>query len=159
MLRITLISVGALKEEYFRQAAAEYEKRLSGLCQFKNISLKEEKIKNEESPAEIAAALDREGERILAVLPSRSHKIALCIEGEQYTSEALARQLERAGAAASEICFVIGSSHGLADKVKRACDATLSLSKLTFPHRLARVILLEALYRALSILAGGKYHK
>lgn len=151
--------MGNLKEEYFRNAAAEYEKRLSGFCTFRNINLKEEKIRNENSQAEIVAALEKEGERIIASFPARAYKIALCIEGEQYTSEGLACQIERIGEITSEICFVIGSSHGLSEKVKKSCDKTFSMSRLTFPHQLARIILLEAVYRALSISAGAKYHK
>ncbi len=159
MQKISIISVGAQKEDYFKAASAEYEKRLSALCRLSNISLKEEKIKNENSPAEIFSALEKEGAKILAALPKRAYKIALCIEGAEYTSEGLARRLDTLSTSFSEVCFIIGSSHGLSDSVKSACDEKFSLSRLTFPHRLARVLLHEAVYRALSINAGGKYHK
>lgn len=159
MQKVTIISVGALKEDYFRAAVAEYEKRLSGLCRINNINLKEEPIKDEKSTAEILAALEREGDRILSSIPPRAYKFALCIEGAQRSSEELAHELEQITARAPELCFIIGSSHGLCERVKRECDARISFSRLTFPHRLMRVILLEVIYRALGITAGGKYHK
>jgi len=105
------------------------------------------------------SALEKEGERIFSAIPQRAYRIALCIEGAQPSSEELAQRLERISLNSPEICFIIGSSHGLSDKVKDSCDERLSISRLTFPHRLARVILLETIYRALSINGGGKYHK
>ena len=107
----------------------------------------------------VCAALDAEGEQILKNLPPRAYKVALCIEGKQLSSEELAALLHDVKETHGEVCFVIGSSHGLAEKVKAACDRRLSFSRLTFPHRLMRVILSEALYRALSIEGGGEYHK
>ena len=158
MLKITIISVGGMKEKYFAEAIAEYEKRSSAFAQIKNINLKEEPIFDARD-AEIAAALDAEGEQILKNLPPRAYKVALCVEGKQLSSEELAAMLHEVKETHGEVCFVIGSSHGLAEKVKAACDRRLSFSRLTFPHRLMRVILSEALYRALSIEGGGKYHK
>ena len=158
MLKITILSVGGMKERYFAQAIAEYEKRISAYARVTDVNLKEELLA-ENREGDVAAALEREGERILAVLPPRAYKVALCVEGKSLTSEELADLVDRAKDAQGEICFVIGSSHGLAPRVKAACDFRLSVSALTFPHRLMRVILTEALYRALSIANGGKYHK
>lgn len=159
MLKITIISVGLLKESYYREAICEYEKRMGAFAKITNINLKEAPFDEKAGESAIRAALEEEGERILASLPKNALRIALCIEGKQPSSEELAGILERASAERGEVAFVIGSSHGLADKVKAACDMRLSFSRLTFPHRLARVILSEALYRSLSINAGRKYHK
>ena len=104
-------------------------------------------------------ALEDEGKRILAAMPPRSYRIALCVEGKQFSSEELAAQLDAALADCGSICLVIGSSHGLAPEVKAACRLRLSVSKLTFPHQMMRVLLLEVLYRSFSILKGSKYHK
>ncbi len=158
MLKITIISVGGMKESYFAEAIAEYEKRASAYAELKNINLKEAPL-DRVREGDSAAALDAEGEQILKNLPPRAYKIALCVEGKQLSSEELGALIGEVKRTAGELCFVIGSSHGLAEKVKTACDRRLSFSKLTFPHRLMRVILAEALYRALSIDAGGKYHK
>ena len=111
------------------------------------------------SAADIAKALDREADAILSVVPPKAYKIALCIEGEQLSSEGLAELLDKASLGNGQICFIVGSSHGLSPRVKATCDKKLSFSKLTFPHQLARVILLEAVYRSLNILKGTKYHK
>lgn len=158
MLKITVISVGGMKERYFAEAVAEYEKRASAYAEVKNINLKEALLAATRA-GDIAAALESEGEQILKNLPPRAYKIALCVEGKQLTSEELAALVGTVKRDCGELCFVIGSSHGLCERVKAACDMRLSVSKLTFPHRLMRVILAEALYRALSIDAGAKYHK
>ena len=159
MAQITLITVGSLKEKYLTEAAAEYKKRLSLFAKCDEIELKEEKILNEDDRAEIARALDREAEKILASMPKDALKIALCVEGKEYTSEELAALVGRGVDTQGKICLVIGSSHGLSDRVKSACDVRLSFSRLTFPHQLMRVVLLEALYRSFTILAGKRYHK
>ena len=159
MLKITIISVGQLKESYYREAICEYEKRMSAFAKVTNVNLKEAPFDEKAGDGAIRAALEEEGGRILASMPKNALKIALCIEGKQPSSEELAEILERASSERGEVAFVIGSSHGLSDKVKSACDMRLSFSRLTFPHRLARVILSEALYRSLSINAGRKYHK
>ncbi len=159
MLKLTIISVGQLKESYYREAVCEYEKRMSAFAKIQNINLKEAPSGEKSGDSAIRAALEEEGERILSSIPKGSYKIALCIEGKQQSSEELAQTLQRASAEYGECTFIIGSSHGLAEKVKAACDMRLSFSRLTFPHRLARVILSEALYRSLSINAGRKYHK
>jgi len=165
MLKIKLICVGSLQESYFRDAMAEYKKRLGGYCSFEEIRLKEAPMGRAASggvpsAGDIAAALDREAEDILSKIPKRAYTVALCIEGKMMSSEALAEAIDRqTTAGVSEICFIIGSSHGLSDRVKSAADLRFSMSPLTFPHQLASVMLSEALYRALDILRGGKYHK
>ena len=159
MVQITLISIGTLKEAYLKDAVSEYKKRLSQYARVDEINLKEETIKDEDDPSEIKRALDTEGERILAAIPKGAGKIALCVEGKQYDSVALAGLIGRMNDQSGKIALVIGSSHGLSDKVKRECDVRLSVSSLTFPHQLMRVILFEALYRSFTILAGKRYHK
>ena len=159
MAQVTLITVGSLKEKYLTEAAAEYKKRLSLFAKCDEIELKEEKILNEDDRAEIARALDREAEKILASMPKDALKIALCVEGKQLTSPELAEKLEEISARTSDVCFIIGSSFGLSDTVKQRADLRLSVSKLTFPHQLMRVILLETVYRAFNIQKGTKYHK
>lgn len=159
MLSCKFITVGNLKESYLREAVAEYTKRLGGFCRPEIISLKEARLPDDPSAAQIAAALRDESVRILVAMPPRAMKIALCVEGKQYDSPELAALLDRGAAASGTVCFVIGSSHGLDETVKAACDLRLSVSRLTFPHQLMQVILLEAVYRALSITHGTKYHK
>ena len=159
MVNVKLITVGNLKESYLREAEAEYIKRLGGFCRFENISLKEAKLPENPSASEIEKALEAEAKQILSYLSPRAYKIALCIEGKQYTSEELSLLVDRAAEERGEICLVIGSSHGLSESVKSACDLRLSFSKLTFPHQLMKIILLEAIYRAFNISKGTKYHK
>ena len=159
MINLTFVSVGTLKEGYLKEACAEYKKRLSQFAKVDEVNIKEEPIRNEDDAAEIARALGAEGEKILAAMPKDAYKIALCVEGVQYDSPALAKIIERACDGTGKIALVIGSSHGLSDTVKSKCDLKLSVSKLTFPHQLMRVILCEQIYRAMNILGGGKYHK
>ncbi len=159
MISVKLIAVGTLKEEYLRAACAEYEKRLGGFCKYTSVVLKEEKVPDNPSPSQIDAALSREAQKILDELPRRAYKIALCVEGKQLSSEELAQRLDSIGTSHGELCLVIGSSHGLHDSVKAACDMRLSVSRLTFPHQLMRVLLLEALYRGFNIVKGTHYHK
>lgn len=159
MANITLITVGTLKENYLKDAVAEYKKRLSQYARVDEINLKEERIVNEDDASEVRRALESEGERILAAIPKGSGKIALCVEGKQYDSVALAGLIGKMADESGKITLIIGSSHGLADKVKKECDVRLSVSALTFPHQLMRVVLYEALYRSFTILAGKKYHK
>ena len=159
MINVKLIATGNLKETYLREAFSEYAKRLMGLCRFECIELKEYRLPENPSDTEINTALDDEAKRILALLSPRAYKIALCIEGKQFSSEELSKKLDDAAAHTSEIIFVIGSSHGLSEKVKAACDLRLSISKMTFPHQLMRVIMAESIYRSFSISKGTKYHK
>lgn len=159
MIQVTVITVGNLKESYWRDAVAEYEKRLCAFCKPNVIQLKEAKLPENPSEGEIRSALADEGQRILAAMPPRSFRIALCVEGKQFSSEELAAKLEGVLSENGNLCLVIGSSHGLSDEVKAACQLRLSVSKLTFPHQMMRVLLLEVLYRAFSIIKGTKYHK
>ena len=159
MLNVTVITVGNLKESYLREAAAEYEKRLGAFCKLDLVQLKETKLPESPTDAQIAAALSSEGKQILAAIPSRAYRIAMCVEGTQLSSEQLAQKLEEVGQTHGTICLVIGSSYGIAPEVKATCDYRLSVSKLTFPHQLMRVLLLETLYRSLGITKGTKYHK
>lgn len=159
MLSLTLIAVGNLKEAYLRDAAAEYEKRLQAYCKPQVIALKETRLSEAPSASEIAAALAAEGKQILAAIPPKAYRIALCVEGKQLSSEELAERLGQIGQTHGAVCFIIGSSYGLAPEVKAASDLRLSVSRLTFPHQLMRVLLLETAYRSLGILAGSKYHK
>ena len=159
MLNITFITVGNLKESYLREALGEYVKRMSAFCRPNIVELKEVKVPDSPSEVEINAALSAEAEKILASIPPRAYKIAMCVEGKQLASEELASTIDKASMEHSDICFIIGSSHGLAPEVKSACNMRLSVSKLTFPHQLMRVILAEAVYRAFTIIKGTKYHK
>lgn len=156
---ITLITVGTLKEDYLKDAVSEYQKRLSQYARVENVNLKEERIANENDARSIERALDAEADRILAAIPDGAMRIALCVEGKEYSSEELSSLIRRGVDGGGKIALIIGSSHGLSERVKRACDVRLSVSKMTFPHQLMRVILLEALYRSFTIIAGKKYHK
>ena len=159
MVGVKFITLGTLKESYLREAAAEYEKRLGAFCKPQIVQLKEEKLPDNPSEGAIKQALDREAQKIMAEIPPRAFKIAMCVEGKQLSSEELSEKLGDVSARYPDICFIIGSSHGLANSVKNACDIRLSVSKLTFPHQLMRVLLLEAVYRAFNIIKGTKYHK
>ncbi len=159
MTTLTIITVGTLKEKYLTEAVAEYKKRLSQFARVDEINIKEEKINNEDDRAEIERALDCEADKIIAAIPKDSMKIALCVEGKSYDSPALAKLIGKMVDEKGKITLIIGSSHGLSEKVKRECQTRLSVSALTFPHQLMRVILMEALYRSFTILAGKKYHK
>lgn len=160
MFTITLLCVGKLREPFYIAAAEEYRKRLRGLCRFDLIELPEERLPDSPSPAQIQQALEREGRQILTRIPKNAALIALCIEGTLLSSETLAQRLAAFGVqGSSSLCFVIGSSFGLHPDVKRQARLRLSLSPMTFPHHLARVMLLEQLYRAFQINQGSKYHK
>ncbi len=159
MISVKIITVGNLKEAYLRDATAEYEKRLGAFCKLSLVCLKEEKLPDSPSDAQIKAVLKKEAEKILAEIPPRAYPIALCVEGKQLSSEELADKLESVGITHGELCLIIGSSHGLDESVKGACRDRLSVSRLTFPHQLMRIILLEAVYRAFNIIKGTHYHK
>ncbi len=161
MQRVTLISVGKLGQAFLQQGCDEYTKRLSALCKLQLVELQEETVHEKAaSDKVIEKALEKEGVRILAAVPKGAALVALCIEGKLLGSEDLAAFFaDSAVAGEGEIAFVIGSSHGLAPAVKAAATLRLSMSRMTFPHQLARLLLLEQIYRALSINAGSKYHK
>ncbi|MCH5324484.1 MAG: 23S rRNA (pseudouridine(1915)-N(3))-methyltransferase RlmH [Eubacterium sp.] len=160
MITINLICVGGLKEDYFRAASKEYEKRLGTMCKLTVTEIPPAPLPQEPSDAQIAAALEKEAELISKKLAANAVTYAMCIEGKQRGSEQLAAEFERyAIGGKSAFNFIIGSSYGLAERIKSAADLRLSMSEMTFPHRLARIMLLEQIYRALSINAGSKYHK
>ncbi len=159
MIKLKIIAVGGLKEGYLRAACEEYTKRLSGFCKVETVELKESLLPDRPNDEQIRTALSAEGSHILAVIPPRSYSVALCVEGRQKSSEELAAMLETAAVEQGSICFVIGGSYGLAPEVKSACSERLSFSKMTFPHQLMRVILLEQTYRGFMINSGRQYHK
>ena len=160
MLKITLITVGRLKEQYLRDAVKEYEKRLSTLCTLKNVEIDAAKLPDNPNMSQINAALEQESEKILASIPSGAYVIPMCIEGKQMDSEELSHKFSDIGVSGqSNVAFIIGGSYGLSDRVKQKADYKLSMSKMTFPHQLARVMLLEQIYRAFKISQGGTYHK
>lgn len=160
MLNITLICVGKLKEAYLREGCAEYLKRLQGFCKVSVVEVDEVRLPENPSAAQIAACIESEGKRIAAKLPLGAHVVALCIEGETPSSEELSRKVEQTAIAGkSSIAFVIGGSYGLCAQIKAQAQLKLSMSRMTFPHQLARFMLLEQVYRAFQISANGKYHK
>lgn len=159
MVHVKLIALGTLKEAYLRDAAAEYEKRLGAFCRFELVQLKEERLSDDPSEGEIHKALEKEATAILAQIPPRAYCVAMCVEGKQLSSEELAEKMAAIEREAGEVCFIIGSSYGMAPEVKARADLRLSVSKLTFPHQLMRVLLLEAIYRAFNIRKGTRYHK
>ncbi len=160
MLSVNIICVGKLKEKYLRDACLEYSKRLGSSCKLEITELAAERCAENPSKSEILRVINAEGKRILQRLEKCGCVIAMCIEGFQMSSEELAEHLESAAVSGkSSISFVIGGSYGLSDEVKARADLKLSMSKMTFPHQLARIMLLEQIYRAFQISSGGKYHK
>ena len=160
MRGVTIIAVGRLKDRFYEDAAAEYIKRLGRYEKLNIIEVKASDLPPDASDSDIAAALAREEAEILKKIPSSALCVAMCIEGREYSSEALAGFIDSAaGRGKSEICFIIGGSFGLSEAVKNRCDTRMSMSPMTFPHRLARIMLLEQLYRAEKIIAGEPYHK
>jgi len=160
MLAVKLVCAGKLREKFYIEAFREYEKRLSAFCKFETAEVPEVKTSDDPGPAEITAALEKEAQAILDKLPQSAYVIALCVEGKKLSSEGLASLLsDRALSGDSRVCFVIGSSNGLHSTVKQRADFCLSVSDMTFPHHLFRVMLAEQIYRAFTINAGRKYHK
>ncbi len=159
MIKIKIIAVGNLKESYLRAACDEYAKRLSAFCRLEVLEIKEASLPHSPSAEQIKAALTAEGAKILAAVPPRSSVVALCVEGGQLSSEQLAQSLEKMSNETGSICFIIGGSNGLSPEVKRSASLSLSFSKMTFPHQLMRVVLLEQVYRSFMINSGRSYHK
>lgn len=160
MLALTVICVGRLKERYLIDACDEYKKRLSVLCKLNIIEIPPQKLSDSPSQSQIKKALELEGKKIIEKIPNNSKIYALCIEGSLLSSEQLSDALQQAAVDGKNTAvFIIGSSCGLSDEVKNRSDVRLSMSKMTFPHQLARVMLLEQLYRATQISIGTKYHK
>lgn len=161
MIKINLICIGKIKEKYFTDAIGEYSKRLGSFCKFRIIELNEEKIRsNTPNNAQIEEVISAEGKRILQKLASSDYVIAMCIEGKLMSSEELSGVIDRTAISGkSTLDFLIGGSYGLSEEVKRRADLKLSMSRMTFPHQMARMILSEQIYRAFEISANGKYHK
>lgn len=160
MQTVNIICIGKLKEKYLSDAVREYSKRLSAFCKFNIYELDEEKTSDSPSPAQINATLQAEGKRIIKKLTKGSMVIAMCIEGKLLSSPQLAQEIDRAALDSySTLDFIIGGSWGLSDEVKNTASLKLSMSKMTFPHQLARVMLCEQIYRSYQILSHGKYHK
>lgn len=160
MLAVKLICAGKLREKFYIEAFREYEKRLAAFCRFETAEVPEVKTSDDPSAAEVAGALEKEARAVLEKIPQGAYVVALCVEGTKLSSEGLAKLFaERALAGDSRLCFIIGSSNGLHPAVKQRADFRLSVSDMTFPHHLFRVMLAEQIYRAFTINAGRKYHK
>ena len=160
MINVNIICIGKLKEDYLRAACAEYQKRLGAFCKLTVTELSPSKLPASPNDAQITAALNDEAERILSKISANDAVFAMCIEGKELSSEALSAKIdELAVSGFGSICFIIGGSHGLAPQVKQRAKIRLSMSPMTFPHQLARVMLLEQIYRSFMISSGGKYHK
>ena len=160
MVSVTLLVVGKLKESYWREACAEYQKRMGSFCRLSVVEVEEYRLPDRPSPAQIQGGLEAEGKKLLQAIPQGAWVCALCIEGRELSSPQLAARLEQVTVGGkSQLVFVIGGSFGLSRQVKDRADFRLSISPMTFPHQLARVLVLEQLYRAFSINGGAKYHK
>lgn len=159
MEKIDIVCVGSLKEKFTRDMCGEYIKRLSRFCDLKITELPESRLPQSPSDAQIAQALEREGEQMLSCVRHESYKIAMCVEGRQLSSEQLADTLEDCMSRCSGASLFIGSSYGLSSELKSSCRLLLSMSRMTFPHQLARCMLLEQLYRSYKIRKNEIYHK
>ena len=159
MLSVNIICVGKLKEKYLREAIDEYSKRMKPLCRLTIVELSEERASDDPSDAEIRRVIAAESDRISQKLGRGDYVIAMCVEGKNITSEELSQRLEDISMTSSTVDLVIGGSWGLSDELKARADFRLSMGKMTFPHQLCRVMLLEQVYRAFQISRGTKYHK
>lgn len=159
MLNVKIYVTGTLKEQYYKDAIAEYKKRLNAYCKLDIIEYKEHKLPENPSEKQIEQALVLEGQKILSDISPKAYKIAMCVEGKQLSSEEFAKKLDQISTTNGELAIIIGSSYGLSNEIKIACDYRLSVSKMTLTHQMLRVWLVEIIYRCLSINNGGKYHK
>lgn len=160
MLSVYLICVGKLKEKFYKDACAEYVKRLSPYCKLTLIEIPEVKLSQKPTLGEIENALNKEGDAIRAKLPPSARVVALCVEGRMRSSEEMSHMIPAAGISRDKhLVFLIGGSYGLHPSIKAEANTQLSMSPMTFPHHLARVMLLEQLYRAFKINEGASYHK
>ena len=160
MLSVSFVCVGKMKEPHYIAAFAEYQKRLGAYCRFALTEIAEQRLPEDPSPALLAAALEKEADEIEKAIPAGAYVVALCVEGRQMSSPDFAKKLaEVQNAGRSRVCFLVGGSCGMSGRVKARADLLLSMSEMTFPHHLFRVMLAEQLYRALNINAGGRYHK
>ena len=160
MLSVRLICVGRMREKFYTEAFNEYAKRLSAYCKFECVELSEQRLGDAPSQKEISAALEKEAAEIMKNIPDGSYICAMCVEGRQMPREAVAKLIrEREGSGKPKLCFVIGGSFGLHESVKKKAELRLSMSEMTFPHHLARVMLAEQVYRGFKINEGSRYHK
>lgn len=160
MLSVKFICVGRMREKFYTDAFEEYAKRLQSYCKLQLAEPAEVKLGESPSAKEIEAALNKESAGILAAIPPDAYVVALCVEGKELPSEGMARLIsDRENSGKPKLCFIIGGSFGLADAVKARADLKLSMSQMTFPHHLARVMLIEQLYRGFKINEGSRYHK
>lgn len=159
MIKITLITLGKLKEKYLKDAVDEYRKRLSRYCNLEIVEIEPVKLPEKPSENEINQALEREAEEILKRIPKESTVCSLCIEGKEFSSTDFAKKIKINSDMGRGMVFIIGSSYGLSERIKTMSDIRLSVSLMTFPHQLFRVMLLEQIYRAFKINEGSAYHK
>lgn len=159
-MNIDIISVGNIKEKYFTDAIKEYSKRMTSYINLSIIEINEHRLPNNPSDSQILEGMEKETEAIISKIRDRAYIIALCIEGKQASSENFAKKIQNLTVEGySDICFIIGGSYGLSDKIKRKSQLKLSFSKMTFPHQLMRVVLIEQIYRAFRIIRNEPYHK
>ena len=160
MLNVKLICVGKMREKFYIDAFEEYRKRLQTYCRLELVEITEQRLSDRPAEKEITAALEREGQEILKAVPADAYLVALCVEGKQMPSEGVAELIAaREKSGKPKLCFVIGGSFGLSPTVKSRADRKLSMSQMTFPHHLARVMLIEQVYRGFKINEGSQYHK
>ena len=160
MLNVKLICVGKMREKFYIDAFEEYRKRLQAYCRLELTEITEQRLSDRPAEKEITAALEREGQEILKSVPADAYLVALCVEGKQMPSEGMAELIAaRENSGKPKLCVVIGGSFGLSPTVKARADRKLSMSQMTFPHHLARVMLVEQVYRGFKINEGSQYHK
>lgn len=160
MLSVRLICVGKMRERFYLDAFAEYAKRLRAYCKLDCVELTEQRLSEQPSQKEILAALEAESADIIKNIPPDAYAVAMCVEGRQMKSEGMAKLIaERENSGKPKLCFIVGGSFGLDERVKARADFRLSMSEMTFPHHLARVMLAEQIYRGFKINEGSRYHK
>lgn len=159
MIKVKLIVLGSLKEKYLKDACKEYEKRLSRYCNLEICEIEPVRLAEKPSQSEIESALKKEAELISKKIPQNAKVVTLCVEGKAYSSEDFATDINSQVSMGRNLCFIIGSSYGLCSDIKKSSELRLSLSEMTFPHQLFRVMLLEQIYRAFKINEGSTYHK
>ena len=160
MLAVRLICVGKMKERFFIDAFSEYSKRLQTYCRLELVELNEQRLSDNPSEGEISTALKKEAAEILKNIPADAYTVAMCVEGKQMPSEGMGKLIsERESSGKPKLCFIIGGSFGLDASIKQRADQKLSMSEMTFPHHLARVMLAEQIYRGFKINEGSRYHK
>ena len=160
MLSVKFICVGRMRERFYIDAFHEYAKRLQSYCKWQLVEPAEIKLGDSPSDKEISAARDKEAEEILSAVPADSYVVALCVEGKELPSEAMGKLIaQRENSGKPKLCFIIGGSFGMSERIKQRADMKLGMSEMTFPHHLARVMLAEQIYRCFKINEGSRYHK